>query len=284
MLTILIVEGDFLLKEQIGVSKRSTTRMSLLGGVTLIFLMISLQALAKGKFILHFDHPKKSPYSDIAYVLSKSKDFHRIIEGLNKEFKLPRDITVKFQMSEGPYYNAATRQIGMSYQFIEYISQLYVRFYPKAASKEVIKFTLQSSVFLFYHELAHALIDVYKLPIVSNEETAADNLAVILALEHTTLGYDIVMNTAELFDLFDANVKGYKESDLWDEHILDSQRFYNIICLAYGKHPKQVKTELLEVGSDEMLRFFKKKKEYCRGKYARQYSAWKKLLLPYKNT
>jgi hypothetical protein len=133
-----------------------------------------------------------------------------------------------------------------------------------------------------YHEIAHAFIDLYQLPIVSNEETAADNLAVSLALEYTRDGLDTVLDSAVLFDLLDQDSpKKYTESDYWDEHELDAQRFYNILCLAYGRYPKQVKKELSIVNNKKLIQFLKERGEWCIYQYDQQLNAWGKLLNDY---
>jgi len=122
---------------------------------------------------------------------------------------------------------------------------------------------------------------VYHLPIVSSEEAAADNLAVIISLEYTNDGYTIAMDSAELFDLLEETNEEYDDDELWDEHALDSQRFYNIICLTYGRYPERVAKELKELKNEKLLAFIEEKGEYCVSEYERQLQAWLQLLEPH---
>lgn len=233
-------------------------------------------------FTLEFLTPKKEVYRDIQGVFKSSGEFDDIVKSMNETFRLPVDINIKFAAGDGPVYRSVNHEILMSYDFIFHLTVLYIQRYPKTSEDALINFALRTSTFLLYHEIAHALIDVYGLPIVSNQETAADNLAVILALEFQQDGYRIVMNSAELFDLLEKDKSAtYDESDYWDEHALDAQRFYNILCLAYGKYPKKVAQELKKSGNKKLSEFVKERSDYCADEYQQQLQSWSKLLNPY---
>ena len=98
-------------------------------------------------------------------------------------------------------------------------------------------------------------------------------------LEYKKDGYKIVMDTANLFDMLDeANNKKYAEDDLWDEHALNSQRFYNVICLTYGRYPEKVMKELKSLDNKKLLGFIAAKGDFCREEYQQQYAGWMELL------
>lgn len=250
----------------------------------LIFLAIiifppTLNTENNGEFHLVFLKSNDRYYRDIETIVKDSGQFQNIIQGLNSEFLLPQNIMVEFSdREEGPLYNPEKQKITMGYAFMLNLLDLYLKKYPNASDTAIENFLIRSTTFLFYHEMAHALIDTLNLPIVSNEETAADDLAVIIALEYTNDGYNITMDSAELFDLFDQTKKTYQEDDLWDEHALDSQRFYNIICLTYGKYPQEVVSELK---NKKVLEFLHTKGDFCKQEYLHQVQSWLKLLNPY---
>jgi hypothetical protein len=235
-----------------------------------------------GHFVLVYTMPKKQVYKDIQTIFRDSGQFQSIIKSINNEFIFPETITVTFLQGDGPVYLPDTKTIQMSYDFIFYLTTLYVDRYPNATDDEMMDFSLRTTTFLFYHEMAHAFIDLYQLPIVSNEETAADSLAVILALEFSKDGFKTVMDSAELFDLLDqAGPKKYDESDYWDEHALDAQRFYNILCMVYGKYPEKVTNRLKSIDNKKLDRFIEERGEACIGLYDQQLNAWSQLLKPY---
>jgi len=231
-----------------------------------------------GEFIIKFDMPKKNPYKEIARIIKKSGHFQEIVKGINDNVGLRTSVQVHFTQDDSIYYDPNTQRINVSYDHIHKLLVYYSDEYPKATGEQLIRFMLRATTFILYHEMAHAFIDVNELPIVSNEETAADNLAVIFALELTEDGYNIVMDMADLYDIIDFANKQHGEEDLWDEHALSSQRFYNVVCLAYGKYPKQVTAEINEIGSKIMKKFLKERGGYCQEEYYRQYKGWTQLL------
>tara|TARA_R110000868_G_scaffold53231_7_gene167277 strand:- start:5422 stop:6261 length:840 start_codon:yes stop_codon:yes gene_type:complete len=238
--------------------------------------------VAKGGLVLKYETPKKEIDRKIKALLKHDGTFDAIVKSLNQEFNFPETVRVKFVANEGPLYDTRKKELVMSYGFINYLASLYIERYPETTDDAMIDFALRSNFFLFYHEIAHALIDVFNLPIVSNEETAADNFAVILALEMDSEGFDVVMDSVELFDILDqTNTKQLDESDYWDEHSLDAQRFYNILCMTYGRFPEKVKAAVKKIKDDKLNKFIENKGEYCLYLYDQQTKAWLQLLNPH---
>ena len=200
---------------------------------------------------------------------------------MNRTLIFPKSINVDFSDGAGPQFEPDNNTITMSNEFLYRLARLYMSRYPHATDEALQQFIIRSSTFLFYHEVAHSLISEFDLPIVSNEETAADNLAVIIALEYTNDGYDITMDSAELFGMLDQLQKSYQADDLWDEHSLDAQRFYNILCLTYGKYPDKVTAELKRANNVKLLSFINEKSDHCKEEYQHQMHAWLQLLSPY---
>jgi hypothetical protein len=91
-------------------------------------------------------------------------------------------------------------------------------------------------VFLTLHEVGHALVHVLALPITGREEDAADQFATVALLESGGEGEQAAVSAAVWFAL---NARGRRVSTLHyaDEHSLDAQRFYNILCWIYGADP-----------------------------------------------
>ncbi len=231
-----------------------------------------------GKLSLQFDAPKDKSYLPIQKIFEERGYFQNLVNLLNNKFIFPTNITIKFAEEDGPLYDPNDKTITMSYEFIMYVSSVYLKNNPKAADNAMIDFAQATTTFFLYHEIAHALIDVWQIPVISNEETAADNLAVILALEYTKDGNAIVMDTARLFEMFEAEDHKYSDDDLWDEHALDAQRFYNVICLTYGQNPQKVLRELKELNNKKLLEFIKQKGDYCESLYQQQFKSWVEVL------
>ncbi len=94
----------------------------------------------------------------------------------------------------------------------------------------------------FYHEFAHALIDRLDLPVYGQEEDAADVLAVVM-LDYQFGGAvveEIAYLTAEGFrdEALEREDSGHDW--IWaDVHGPEWQRYYNFVCLYYGRYPER---------------------------------------------
>ncbi len=111
-----------------------------------------------------------------------------------------------------------------------------------ALDAQRFEFVRTNLVSTFYHELAHALIDIMDLPVYGQEEDAADvfSVVVIERLFDDEAALNINSGGAMGFkvDADDRMSKG-REWDWADEHGPDMQRYYNIACLTYGRAPEQ---------------------------------------------
>ncbi|MER7947180.1 DUF4344 domain-containing metallopeptidase [Streptomyces sp. NPDC096079] len=146
----------------------------------------------------------------------------------------------------------------------------------RATDDDVIGFS-NSTVF---HEFAHALIDVYDLPVTGREEDAADQLSALL-LSEDSLHQGYAVSAIEAWAaLAQATEQGDISAQLADEHSLSSQRFYNTTCWLYGSDPELYRSVVLTednpggfLPADRAAR--------CPAEYQQMLKAWGTLLAPY---
>ncbi len=103
-------------------------------------------------------------------------------------------------------------------------------------SEETMTYVEANVLATFYHELGHAVIDKLRVPIFAREEDAADYFSIILT------EYLLPEDQAELVIWASADQylqihHKYDHLEPYYEgvHSLDMVRFYNTICLYYGK-------------------------------------------------
>jgi len=96
-------------------------------------------------------------------------------------------------------------------------------------------------VFILLHETSHAVFDLLKVPILGREEDAADSLAAFLLLRAGEGLARRVLGGAAWMYLHDSKGRMPDDSDFSDVHGLDSQRFYNVLCMAHGSDPASFK-------------------------------------------
>ncbi|MDR7123763.1 DUF4344 domain-containing metallopeptidase [Pseudotabrizicola sp. 4114] len=110
-------------------------------------------------------------------------------------------------------------------------------------SPDAKRFVEGNLIGTFYHEMGHALIDVLQLPVLGQEEDAADTLAVVLihdlweAEDAEWLG----RATADYYYYtVDWSGDAADETEWWGVHGPDEQRYYTHVCLFYGTDPERL--------------------------------------------
>lgn len=106
-------------------------------------------------------------------------------------------------------------------------------------------------LWIFYHEMAHALIHQLDLPVLGKEEDAADQLAILLSDKLWDEDEADLINSyaSSLFWL--AGETALEQSPWWDEHSTDQQRHFSIACLYFGGDPDKRAHVLEAVGLPE---------------------------------
>ena len=199
---------------------------------------------------------------------------HTIAHDLKKRIKLPFEMQVVFKECGGPdsFYDEDTHKITICNELIDGYYVLFSRTLKERAARE--EATKGVTVAMFLHEVAHALIDGWKLPITGRDEDAADQFSTLLLINGIPDGDVMALDGARSFKLL-ANFEKGQEKDYSDPHSLDEQRFFNTICLVYGHRPEQYEY-LVRNGTLPARRAFD-----CEQEYARVNNAWQTLLAPH---
>jgi len=184
----------------------------------------------------------------IEYVPPKDSAHHALYEGLKQRqvlerlqrlyspFRLPTDLTIQTTGCDG-IANAWYERAGVTlcYELLNLISQPM----PKDVTWAGITHddaAVGQFLYIAGHEVGHAMFDLLKVPILGNEEDAADQFSTYLMLR---LGSDqarrLIFGAAYYFrrHLQDQNVT-LKLKTFSDAHSRPQQRFYNLLCMAYG--------------------------------------------------
>jgi hypothetical protein len=142
---------------------------------------------------------------------------------------------------------------------------------------DLVAFVLGNMLFATLHELGHAHIQEMGLPVLSREEDAADTYAVIAMLKvGGDISHNILVQAAKGWFLSDArNRKEGIPLAFYDEHGLDRQRAYNIICLMVGSDPDQFSDLADQVKMPE------DRQGTCQGDYSNAVWSWEMVLKPH---
>ena len=233
--------------------------------------------LAKNPAYLKFSYEKRKSFRGAALertALVSQQAVYGIAEELKQRIAFPFDIQVVFGKCGGPdsYYDEDTRTIAICYELIDAYYDLFSRtMKTRAARDEAAKGAIVS---MFLHEVAHALITGWDLPIAGREEDAADQFSTLLLINSIPDGDKMALDGARSFKLL-ADLEKALKKDYTDPHSLDEQRFFNTICLVYGRRPEQYEY-LIRSGALPVERAFE-----CEENYARVNKSWQKLLAPH---
>ncbi len=102
---------------------------------------------------------------------------------------------------------------------------------------EGVRFAVSNSLFTLYHEVGHLLVDQLDWPIIGREEDVADNFATYMLLSGKRRSFEQALKDSAFgWQLNDETYGGRRDvSDFYDEHSLDLQRAFQIVCLMVGK-------------------------------------------------
>jgi len=187
---------------------------------------------------------------------------------VDRELALPT--TLRVVMADCGQVNAAyLNGRGTLVVCHEVVASFVDQFRPRYANDPagLGKAVVSATVFTTLHEVGHALVELLRLPILGNEEDAADRIAAVYLLRDPDIGADRALAAAD--------ATGAMASIDWDTHPMGTQRRYNIMCLALGalNDPR-----LSMVGEDD---FNKNRLPGCASEHVRARESLDRLLAPH---
>jgi hypothetical protein len=204
-----------------------------LGALAMTSTALAQPGPSTGAVRIAYGEPRSPEHRAIYQRLQQRRvleDFRDFLSPL----RLPAPLTVKTEDCRG-MVNAwyASRTITICYEYVEWIHEI--------ARKVTISndISLEDAVIgpfvdVLLHELAHAIIDMLKVPVFGREEDAADQLAAFILLQ---FGNDVARRTitgaALLFRQMAIDQRP-GSMDFASVHGLPAQRFVNVLCIAYG--------------------------------------------------
>jgi hypothetical protein len=230
----------------------------------------------KGDFIVQHLEVKNPRFDELDQKIKNEKLLEKAADDLNRALSLPNDIYLRSMDCGEPNaeFDPKTQAITVCYELMEHFNQLYRSdgMKPEDADKKMF----DAVNFAFLHEVGHALIYNYDLPVMGNEEDAADRCSAYINIEE--LGDNGVKNVLAAADAFHIESKqtSATKRDLSDEHLLQEQRFYNSLCMIYGSNSEKYEYFV----TDGYLP--KERAVRCPAEYQRSVDSWVNLLRPWR--
>jgi hypothetical protein len=207
----------------------------------------------------------------LAGALQDQQVFEMLAEALNQTLKFPADVPIAHLTcgEENAYYDPDQRAMLLCYELLEKIATLAAE--STTDEEELGTRIVGTWLFIFFHELGHGLIDLYDLPITGREEDAVDDFSTVLLIEAGLA--EFALTAAEYWAISDTGM--YDELSYADEHSLNPQRFFSILCTVYGSDPNAFE----EIVSGGYLP--ESRAQRCQAEYEQKLKSWDQLLAPW---
>ncbi len=182
--------------------------------------------------------PPKNSAHEALFQLLKERQVLEKIKGLLSALRLPRALLLKVDGCDGES-NAwyADDAVTVCY---EYLADILWNA-PKETTPAGVTRTdaiVGPTLEVFLHETGHAVFDYLTVPILGREEDAADQFAAYILLQFAESdARRLIYGVAYSYNI-DASQPSTKKNPFADEHGLPAQRFYNVLCMAYGADSK----------------------------------------------
>jgi putative metallopeptidase DUF4344 len=190
----------------------------------------------------------RNPQIDIAYVEPKTEAYRPIYERLKKRevleelraflapLRLPKTLQVRTAecgATTSPYQPGGP--VTVCYEYIAMIERAApATWVPVGRVAFVRQYAIAGAfVHVTLREVAKATFDMLEIPVLGLEDHAADRVAGYIMLQFgKDVAYKTLMGTAWL--LAQTSYSGMGEFSTAQGRDLDAQRFYNLLCVAYG--------------------------------------------------
>jgi hypothetical protein len=238
-------------------------------------------AAARNSYVLRADRiqisylpPKNSAHEAIFKLLKERRILERF-KGLLSALRLPRALLLKVEGCDGES-NAwyGDDAVTVCYEYLEDI----LRNAPKETTPAGVTRAdaiTGPTLEVFLHEVGHAVFDYLSVPVLGHEEDAADQFAAYVLLQFAENdAHRLIYGVAYSYNI-DASKPSTKENPFADEHGLPAQRFYNVLCMAYGADSKLF-ADLVDKGY-----LPRERAEGCADEYEQVIKALNKLIGPY---
>mgnify|MGYP001158469737 CR=1 FL=1 len=210
------------------------------------------------------DHPYEDDFEELYAVLASE---------LNSLFAMPERVGLTSAICGEPnaFFDTEGRQIIFCAELLE----LMISGVDPSIDESMQGLMVAAQVnFILTHEVGHALIRELDLPALGQEEDVADQLGALLMTNEPILA----MWAADFWRTM-SGLSGQQltPTAFADTHDLNQQRYYNLMCWAYGADP--LVRSYIALQSE----LPPERAQSCEDEYSRMISSWERLLTPHLN-
>ena len=207
----------------------------------------SAEGMKTGRIQIEYVPPKNPDHQALYYELMERMSLEKL-KAVFTPFRLPMDVKIRTLGCDGEansWYRPVDGVPTVSVCY-EYLQELFAHL-PAMISNDGPTPTdalMGQMLFTFIHEFGHLSFDVYQVPIFGHEEDAADNFATYIMLQFREDAPRLIMGAAWSYRAFIKNVQDNPKATVplvafSSDHGQPEQRFFNLLCMAYGSDSKR---------------------------------------------
>jgi len=157
---------------------------------------------------------------------------------------LPEPVPVVFEEcggDENAYWLGVEKRVKVCYDLVRVLAKSARKYAPEGGN-DLVRAFRASLVFVMFHEIGHAYVDLAELPVTGSEEDTVDQFAafVMEGAGPTTQG-SVAVGSAVFF----SDLRG--TGGAWRKHAPSQQRVTNALCLAWGSNYKAVTKHVTKI-------------------------------------
>ena len=224
----------------------STIALSLAAALTISCARAD-ESQNKGTIQIEYETPKDAGLQK-TYEAVRQSNALEMLRLIFVSFRLPEDLYIKAVNCNGipnAYFFREDDKptIRICYEYLKSVRDML----PKETTPEGItprEALMGQFLFTAAHEFGHAVFDIYNLPVLGRQEDAADEFATYFLLQFGgERAHRLIRGAAyAYYEYVNASKSKSKVTvplaAFSSDHGTPEQRFYNLICIAYGADPK----------------------------------------------
>jgi Putative metallopeptidase len=194
--------------------------------------------------------PPKDPAHQKVYEMVRARGTLERVQKIFSPFRLPVDVLIRTVDCDGvsnAWYSREGNRPTVSVCY-EYLQEIW-KSMPEKNTPDTGLVTMSDAIcgqlfFAMAHELGHAMFDIFDVPVFGRQEDAADQFATFIILQFGGEQARRMVSGAAYG--YRAYIKDLKEKPkvtlplaaFSSDHGAPEQRYFNLICTAYGYDPK----------------------------------------------
>jgi Putative metallopeptidase len=196
-----------------------------------------------------YEKPKNPAHDRLHDLLVEARVLEQVQEILSP-FRLPKRLPISIEGCDGESdarYLYSEARIKICY---EYLDEIWKDLPTDTTAGEValVDAIVGPLADVFFHEFGHALFDLHQIPVLGREEYAADTMSAMLMLSVAKgQARRLIMGAARWYTDDLETPLTFKPADFSGVHGTPHQRFFNLLCIAYGANQEMFR-DLVEKG------------------------------------